>query len=155
MSSPEFKIELTEDIIGVQVSSALKNIVAVFIGVLDGLNLGDNAKAYFIVKGLEEIRQIGLAFGGREETFHGLAGLGDIIVTATSKHSRNRHVGEEIGKGRKLNEIINEMKMVAEGVTTIKNAIKLKEKFGLQLPLITKLYKVLFEGHDVKEITKL
>lgn len=152
IESPELKVELSDDLIGVQVSSALKNIIAVFLGILDGLKLGDNSKAYFIVKGLEEIRHVGLAWGGREETFHGLAGLGDIIVTGMSKHSRNRHVGEEIGKGRALNVIMSEMNMVAEGITTIKNAIKLKEKLGLELPLITKLYKILFEGEDVKRI---
>jgi glycerol-3-phosphate dehydrogenase (NAD(P)+) len=141
-----FKVDLSDDLIGVQVASALKNIIAIFIGVLDGLKLGDNAKAYFIVKGLEELRHVGLAMGGQEETFHGLAGMGDIIVTSLSKHSRNRYVGEEIGKGRKLDEIVNEMNMVAEGVTTIKSAIKLKIIFGLELPLITKLHEVIFNG---------
>ena len=149
IESNNLRVDLSDDLIGVQVAAALKNIIAIFIGVLDGLKLGDNAKAYFIVKGLEELRHVGLAMGGREETFHGLAGMGDIIVTSLSKHSRNRYVGEEIGKGRKLDEVINEMKMVAEGVTTIKNAVKLKEEFSLELPLITKLHKVIFEGENV------
>ena len=150
--SLEFKVELSDDLVGVQVSAALKNIIAIFLGILDGLKLGDNAKAYFIVKGLEEIRQVGLALGGREETFHGLAGLGDIIVTGLSKHSRNRHVGEEVGKGIPLNEVLGEMKMVAEGVITIRNAIKFKEKLKLELPLTTKLYQILFDNLNPKEI---
>ncbi len=149
-----FIVDYTPDIIGVQVSAALKNILAVFIGVLDGAQLGDNAKAYVITRGLEEIKQVGMAFGAKKETFYGLAGIGDIIVTSTSKHSRNRFVGQEVGKGRKLQEVIDEMEMVAEGITTVKEAIKLKEMFNLELPLITGLYDILFNGKDVKEVLK-
>jgi glycerol-3-phosphate dehydrogenase (NAD(P)+) len=149
-----FVVDYTSDIIGVQVSAALKNILAVFIGVLDGARLGDNAKAYVITRGLEEIKQVALAFGAKEETVYGLAGIGDIIVTSTSKHSRNRFVGQEVGKGRELKKVIDEMKMVAEGVTTVKEAIKLKEKFNLELPLITGLYEILFNGKKVKEVLK-
>jgi glycerol-3-phosphate dehydrogenase (NAD(P)+) len=152
IESDNFKVELSSDIIGVQVAAALKNILAVFVGVLDGAGLGDNAKAYIMTKGLGEIKQVGLAFGGKEETFYGLAGIGDMIVTCTSQHSRNRFVGQEVGKGRKLQEVIDEMKMVAEGVTTLKEAIKLKKQFNLTLPLITGLYEILINGKDVKEV---
>ena len=152
--SEVFNVEVTDDIIGVQLCAALKNILAVFVGVLDGKQLGDNAKAYVITKGLEEIKTIGLKLGAREETFYGLAGMGDVIVTATSKHSRNRYVGEQIGKGRKLDEILAEMKMVAEGVTAVKRAIGFKEKLGLHLPLIEGLHQILFEGKKVEEILK-
>ena len=149
-----FNVEVNDDIIGVQLCAALKNILAVFVGVLDGKNLGDNAKAYVITKGLEEIKTIGLKLGAKEETFYGLAGIGDVIVTATSKHSRNRHVGEQVGKGRKLDDVLAEMKMVAEGVTAMKKAIGFKEKLGLHLPLIEGLYQILFEGKEAEEVLK-
>jgi len=152
LEAPNLKVDLSDDLVGVQVAAALKNILAVFIGILDGLELGDNTKAYVMTKGLAEIREIGLKWGAKEETFHGLAGLGDLIVTCSSQHSRNRHVGVQIGKGKELDQVISEMGMVAEGVTTIKEAVKLQEKFGLSLPLINGLHGVLFEGHDPKEI---
>lgn len=148
LESSELKVDLSDDLIGVQICSALKNIAAVFVGVLDGMDLGDNAKAHVMTRSLAEIKEVGLVWGAQEETFYGLAGLGDVIVTCTSKHSRNRYVGEQIGKGKKLNDVITEMKMIAEGVTTIKGAIKLKEKFNLELPLITGMYQILFEEKD-------
>ena len=152
--SDNFKVDLTDDLIGVQVSAALKNILAVFVGVIDGMGLGDNAKAYIMTRGLEEIKDVGVALGGKKETFYGLAGIGDMIVTATSTHSRNRHVGVEVGKGRKLQAVIDEMSMVAEGVTTLKEAIDLKKKTKLELPLITGLYGILFDGKDPQEVLK-
>lgn len=152
LNSDVFKVEVSDDIVGVQLCAALKNILAVFVGVLDGKKLGDNAKAYVITKGLEEIKTIGLQLGAKEETFYGLAGIGDIIVTATSKHSRNRHVGEQVGRGRKLDDILAEMKMVAEGVTAVKKAIGFKEKLGLHLPLIEGLHGILFEGKEVEGV---
>jgi glycerol-3-phosphate dehydrogenase (NAD(P)+) len=152
--SGSLRVDLSEDIIGVQVGAALKNIVAVFVGVLDGMKLGDNAKAYVITKGLGEIRSIGLRMGAQEETFDGLAGLGDLIVTCSSKHSRNRHVGEEVGKGKKLDDVIKEMKMVAEGVTTVREAVKFEEKLSIKLPLMSGLYSILFEGKSPTEILK-
>ncbi len=154
LQSEDFHIDLSEDTIGVQVAAALKNVLAIFVGVLDGLKLGDNAKAYVITKGLAEIKKIGLAWGAEEETFDGLAGLGDVLVTCTSKHSRNRFLGEQIGKGRKLEEVLAEMKMVAEGVTAVKQAFILKEKFGLELPLITGIYQILFEGKNPREVIR-
>lgn len=150
----DLKVDLSDDIIGVQVAAALKNILAVFVGVLDGMNLGDNAKAYVMTKGLEEIESIGLALGGKRETFHGLAGMGDVIVTCTSKHSRNRHVGEQVGKGRKLDEVLKEMKMVAEGVTAARLIAPLVKKYKLQLPLLLGLSDVLFKGKDPREVLK-
>jgi glycerol-3-phosphate dehydrogenase (NAD(P)+) len=154
IATDNLKVDLSDDLIGVQVSAALKNILAVFVGVLDGMGLGDNAKAYIMTRGLEEIKSVGVALGGKSETFYGLAGIGDMIVTSTSQHSRNRSVGVEVGKGRKLDEVIKEMAMVAEGVTTLKEAIGLKEKTGLELPLITGLYGILFEGKDPQEVLK-
>ncbi len=150
--SKDLKVELSEDIIGVQVCASLKNIFAIFIGIVDGMQLGDNAKAYLMTKGLGEMKEIGLKWGAKEETFDGLAGMGDLIVTCTSQHSRNRYVGEQIGKGRKLDEILAEMKMVAEGVTTLKTAVQLENKFSLKLPLINGLYQILFEGKDARRV---
>lgn len=154
LESDALKVDLSDDLVGVQVCAALKNILAVFVGILDGRNLGDNAKAYVMTKGLAEIKQIGLCWGAQEKTFDGLAGIGDVIVTCMSKHSRNRHIGQEVGKGRKLDDVIAEMKMVAEGITAVKNAYLLEKKFGLQLPLITGIYQILFEDRDVDEVLK-
>ncbi len=152
--SEKLKVELSDDIIGAQVAAALKNVLAVFIGVLDGAGLGDNAKAYIMTKGLEEIQAVGVKLGAKKETFYGLAGLGDVIVTCTSKHSRNRFVGQEVGKGRKLDDVLREMKMVAEGVNTVKEAMMLQKKVKLSLPLISGLHQILFEGKDVQEVLK-
>lgn len=152
IESQDLKVELSKDLVGVQVCSALKNILAVFVGVIDGMKLGDNAKAYIMAKGLEEIKEVGLKWGAKKDTFYGLAGIGDIIVTCTSKHSRNHHVGEEVGKGRKLDEVLSEMKMVAEGITTLKSVPELKQKFGLELPLMGGLYEIMFENKNVNEI---
>jgi glycerol-3-phosphate dehydrogenase (NAD(P)+) len=149
-----FKVDLSDDLIGVQVAAALKNILAVFIGVLDGMGLGDNAKAYVMTKGLAEIKQVGLKWGAKEETFYGLAGVGDMIVTCTSEHSRNRFAGKEVGKGRKLDEVIKEMNMVAEGVNTAKLVPELINKFDLQIPLLKGLHEILFDEKDPKEILK-
>lgn len=154
LESEELRVEVSRDLVGVQVGAALKNILAILVGVLDGQGLGDNAKAYVMTKGLEEIKKIGVKMGGKRETFYGLAGLGDVIVTCMSRHSRNRFVGREVGKGRKLEEVTAEMKMVAEGITTVKTAVKLKERLGLELPLISGLYKILFEGEEAGEVLK-
>lgn len=154
LNSDSLKVDVSEDLIGVQVCSALKNILAVFIGVLDGKGLGDNSKAFIITKGLAEIKLIGQKLGAKEETFFGLAGIGDVIVTCTSQHSRNRYVGEQVGKGRELDEVIKEMNMVAEGITAVKSAIGFKEKLGLNLPLIEGLYSVLFKGKKIDEVLR-
>ncbi len=154
IENPNLRVELSKDLIGVQIAAALKNILAIFIGVVDGMGLGDNTRAYVITKGLAEIQQVGLKMGAKKETFYGLAGIGDVIVTCTSVHSRNHYVGEQLGKGRKLDEILAEMKMVAEGVTTLKHAIKLEVKYGLKLPLINGLHKILFEGKKPEEVLR-
>lgn len=148
------KVDLSDDIIGVQVCAALKNILAVFVGVLDGMNLGDNAKAFVMTKGLEEIKEIGMAWGAQEKTFLGLAGMGDVIVTCTSTHSRNRFVGQEIGKGKPLEEILKGMAMVAEGVTTTKFIPQLQQRFSLKLPLFQGLYDILFTGKKPEQVLK-
>ena len=149
-----FKVDLSGDLIGVQVCSALKNVLAVFVGVLDGIGYGDNAKAYVMTKGLQEITKIGLHWGAQEKTFLGLAGIGDVIVTCTSQHSRNRHLGEQIGRGRDLKEVLEEMPMIAEGFSTAKLIPDIKEKFELELPLLSGLYAILLEGKDPVEVLK-
>lgn len=152
LESSELKVELSNDIIGVQVAAALKNVIAVLVGMIEGQGLGDNARAYVMTKGLLEIQQLGLAMGAKKETFYGLAGLGDLIVTCGSRHSRNFHVGREVGKGRKLADVLNEMKMVAEGVTTTKIVPQLCQKFNVQLPLLRGVHDVLLEGKDLPDI---
>ena len=148
------RVALSEDVIGVQVAAALKNVLAVMVGIIDGLGMGDNTKALAITCGLQEITQIGVAMGAQPETFTGLAGLGDTIVTCMSRHSRNRHVGEQLGKGRKLDEIMKEMKMVAEGVTAVKHAQLLAEEYHLTLPLLQGTYQILFENKEPLMVLK-
>ena len=146
-----FKVDVTDDIIGVQIASSLKNILAVLIGVLDGAGYGDNTKAYILTKGLAEIQQVGVAWGAQPETFYGLAGMGDVIVTCNSGHSRNRFVGKELGRGKNLQEILDGMKMVAEGVTTAKMIPEIIEKFSVSIPILQGTYDILFEGKNVRE----
>lgn len=149
-NSDTLRIYSSDDIIGVELGGALKNVIAVCAGVVDGLEFGDNTKAALITRGLAEITRLGVALGARPETFSGLSGLGDLIVTCTSRHSRNRYVGEQIGKGRKLDEIVAEMKMVAEGVTTAESAWELAAKAGVEMPIIDQVHQVLFEGKDTR-----
>ncbi len=148
LESPSLKVDLSEDIIGVQIAAALKNILAVFVGILDGMGLGDNAKAYIMTKGLAEIMEVGISLGAKRETFYGLAGMGDVIVTCLSEHSRNFRVGREIGRGRKLPEILAEMKMVAEGIIAAEYIPLLEQKCNQQLPLLHGIHGILFEGKD-------
>ena len=154
IESKNLKVELSDDIIGIQVAATLKNIIAIFSGILSGLGMGSNLRAYIITKGMHEIKEVGLKMGAKEETFYGLAGIGDIIVTCFSKYSRNHYVGEQVGKGKKLKEVIDEMNMIAEGVVTVKLIPKLKTQFGLKLPLLTCVYDILIEGNDPKEVLK-
>ncbi|MCK4639928.1 MAG: NAD(P)H-dependent glycerol-3-phosphate dehydrogenase [Candidatus Marinimicrobia bacterium] len=146
--SDYLRVYSSSDIIGVEVGGAIKNIVAIASGICDGLGLGDNTKAALITRGLMEMIRIGVRLGGREETFAGLSGVGDLIVTCGSKHSRNRYVGEEIGKGRKLEDILNGMSMIAEGVHTCMTVHQMMKKYGVLMPISEEIYKVLFEGKN-------
>ena len=152
LESPALKVDLSDDVVGVQVAAALKNILAVFVGVLDGMGLGDNAKAYVMTKGLAEITIVGIAFGARQETFYGLAGMGDVIVTCMSEHSRNFRVGREIGKGRRLDAVLAEMKMVAEGIIAAKYIPLLEQKCPQPLPLLHGIHGILFECKNATRI---
>jgi glycerol-3-phosphate dehydrogenase (NAD(P)+) len=145
---PYFRVYASEDLRGVELGGALKNVIAIAAGIVDGANLGDNTKAALMTRGIAEISRIGVALGARERTFGGLSGIGDLMVTCMSRHSRNRHIGVEIGKGRKLHEILAEMVMVAEGVATTQSAYDLATRVGVEVPIIEQVHKILFEGKD-------
>lgn len=143
-----FRVYTSDDIIGVELGGALKNIIAIAAGISDGLGFGTNAKAALFTRGLVEIKRIGVALGARQETFDGLSGTGDLLTTCVSKESRNRYVGEEIAKGGKLSEVISKMNMVAEGIETSKSVYNLTIKMGIDAPITTEVYRVLFENKD-------
>ena len=143
-----------EDKRGVQICGALKNVEALAVGIAAGLGYGDNTKAAMMTRGMEEIRRLGLAMGCRERTFFGLAGIGDLIVTATSRHSRNNRAGMLIGQGKTPEEALREVGMVVEGVNALPAAIRLCEKYGMEMPLIRAVQQVILENADPKEIVR-
>lgn len=143
-----FRVYTNTDIIGVELGVALKNTIAIAAGICDGLGFGDNTKAALITRGLAETKRLSCKMGAREETLSGLAGVGDLIVTCMSRHSRNRYVGEQIGRGKKLSEVLKGMVMVAEGVKTTKAAVKLASKLRVELPIAEQVYKVLFHNKN-------
>ena len=149
-----FRVYTNQDIIGVELGGALKNIIAIAAGICDGAGFGDNTKAALQPRGLVEIVRLGTAMGAEPITFAGLSGMGDLIVTCMSRHSRNRYVGEQIGKGRKLEEILKEMVMVAEGVKTTRSAYQLSKKYNVEMPITSQTYQVLFEGKDARDALK-
>ena len=138
-----FRVYYSQDIIGVELGAALKNIIAIAAGIIDGLNLGANAKGALLVRGIKEIMRIGEKLGANPLTFSGLSGTGDLITTCFSKYSRNRHVGEELAKGRKIQDILEEMKMVAEGVRTTFIVYELSKKLKVDMPITEFVYKIL------------
>ena len=148
-----FRVYTNDDVIGVELAGALKNIIAIGSGIIAGLQLGDNAKAALITRGLAEITKLSVKMGASPYTFLGLTGLGDLIVTCTSVHSRNWRCGYELGKGKPLAEIVDNMGMVVEGVRTTKAAYQLAEKHGVEMPITTTLYNMLFNDLNVKEAT--
>lgn len=154
--SPLFRVYTSPDVPGIELGGALKNVVALAAGIADGLGYGDNVKAALITRGLSEISRLGTAMGGRYETFSGLTGIGDLIVTCASMHSRNRRAGILIGQGKSCQEAMDEVQMVVEGVYSAKAAMKLAEKYQVQLPIIEQVNQVLFEGKNpadgVKEL---
>lgn len=143
-----FRVYTNEDIIGVELGGSLKNIIALAAGICDGLGFGDNTKGALLTRGLAEMTRLGMKLGAKKETFSGISGMGDLITTCMSKHSRNRYVGEQIGKGKKLKKIIEEMVMVVEGVKTTLSAYELGKKVEVELPITVEIYKVLFEDKD-------
>ena len=138
-----FRVYTNTDLIGCELGGVLKNIIAIAVGMGDGQGAGDNTRSALITRGLSEITRLGVAMGGRPETFAGLAGMGDLIATCTSPQSRNRHVGYELGKGRSLDDIIGEMLMVAEGVKSAPTVVALGERYGVEMPITRDVYSVL------------
>lgn len=151
--SERFRIYTNDDIIGVELCGSLKNVTAIAAGALDGLGFGDNTKGALITRGLAEMARLGRAMGAKMDTFAGLAGMGDLITTCQSRQSRNRHVGEQIGRGRKLRDILEEMVMVAEGVYTTKSAYQLARKYDVEMPIVEQVHAVLFEDKDPRQAT--
>ena len=141
-----FRVYTNHDVTGVELGGSLKNIIALACGISDGMNLGTNAKAALLTRGLVEISRLGVAMGARRETFFGISGLGDLVTTCTSAYSRNRFVGEEIAKGKKLAAIVSKMQMVAEGVSTTKAAYELSGKFKVEMPITKEIYQVLYKN---------
>lgn len=151
-----FRVYGSTDILGVEMGGAFKNVIAIGAGIIDGVKFGDNTKAAIMTRGIAEISRLGIAMGAQPETFAGLSGMGDLIVTCMSRHSRNRYVGEQIGSGKTLKQVLKSMKMVAEGVETSRSASMLAEKNMVETPITTEVYKILFEDKNpVKATTDL
>ena len=140
--------------LGVELGGSLKNVIALSAGILDGLKLGDNTKAALITRGIVEIARLGVAMGAKAETFNGLSGIGDLIVTCTSMHSRNRRAGILIGQGKTAEEATAEVKMVVEGIKTCKAAKELADLMNVEMPIVNEAYKILFEGMPVSDSIK-
>lgn len=146
-----FRVYTNDDVVGCELGGVLKNIVAIAVGMGDGQGAGDNTRSALITRGLAEVTRLGVAMGGRAETFAGLAGMGDMIATCTSAQSRNRHVGVELGKGRSIDDIIEEMVMVAEGVKSAPAVIALAEQYGVEMPIAQDVYRVLKQGSSARQ----
>jgi len=144
--TPKFRVYTSTDLLGVELAGSLKNVIALAAGMLDGLGMGDNTRGALLTRGLAEIVRLGLVMGADAMTFSGLSGIGDLVTTCLSKHSRNRFVGEQVGRGRKLRDVLAKMPMVAEGVQTTRSAYALAEKYDAEMPITTEVYRVLFEN---------
>ena len=151
LTTSNYRVYTANDVVGVELGGALKNIIAICTGINDGMHMGDNAKAAFITRGLAELSRLGLAAGAHPLTFAGLAGIGDLIATCASPLSRNHQLGQRIGAGETLEQIMSSTHTVAEGVYTTKAALKLAERYHVELPITHQLSQVLFEGHDPYE----
>ncbi|HFE64077.1 MAG TPA: NAD(P)H-dependent glycerol-3-phosphate dehydrogenase [Caldithrix sp.] len=151
-----FRVYSSADIIGVELGGSLKNVIAIAAGIADGAGFGDNTKAALMTRALVEMTRLGVKMGAQVQTFSGLSGIGDLIVTCMSRHSRNRHVGEQIGRGKTLQEVLDEMVMVAEGVKTTRSVHQLQKEYKVEMPISEEVYKVLFKGknphHAVRDL---
>lgn len=143
---PTFRVYTNEDVIGCELGGALKNVMAIAAGMSDGLGFGDNTRATLITRALAELTRLGVALGGRPETFAGLAGMGDLIATCSSTASRNHRVGVALAEGRSLDEVVGEMRMVAEGVKTTRSTLDLAAEYGVEMPIAEHVGQVLYEG---------
>ena len=146
-----FRVYSNSDLVGVEIGGAVKNVIALCAGVSDGLGFGDNAKAGLITRGLAEIIRLGTAMGGKLESFYGLTGIGDLVVTCASKHSRNHRAGEYIGQGLSMEEAISKVNMVVEGINAAKSVRELGKRYNVEMPITEQACKVLFEGKDARE----
>jgi len=149
-----FRVYIGKDIIGVEVGGAVKNCLAIAAGICDGLGYGDNTKAALITRGLAEIGRFGKSLGADEKTFTGLSGIGDLIVTCASQHSRNRHVGEKLGQGMSLEAILDEMVMVAEGVPTVKAVYEKAQELKVSMPILEAVYKTIYENANARKMVE-
>ena len=150
--SPKLRVYTNPDVIGVELGGALKNIIAFGAGICDGLGYGDNTKAALMTRGIREISRLGIALGADSSTFSGLSGIGDLIVTCTSMHSRNRRAGILIGQGKSLDETLKEVKMVVEGITATEVAYDVAKKMDIDMPITSAIYSVLYEGKNANEV---
>ena len=150
--SPRFRVYTNSDVLGVELGAALKNVLALCCGVSDGMGLGDNTKALLMTRGMTEMARLGVALGGRKETFAGLSGMGDLIVTCTSMHSRNRRCGILVGQGKSVEEAMKEVGATVEGYYAALSAHQLAEKAGVEMPICECAYRVLYEGQSVREV---
>jgi glycerol-3-phosphate dehydrogenase (NAD(P)+) len=150
-ATPYFRVYSSDDILGVELGGSVKNVIAIAAGVVDGLGLGLNTRAALITRGMTEIRRLGVKLGANPRTFTGLAGFGDLVLTCTGTLSRNHTVGKKIGEGKKLGEILGEMRMVAEGVKTAKSVYNLSRKTGVEMPISQEIYRILYEDLSPKE----
>lgn len=148
-SNDYFRVYTNSDLVGVEIGGATKNIFSLGIGIIDGLGYGDNTKAAILTRGIHEISKLGLRLGARASTFYGLSGIGDLIATSTSPHSRNRRAGIYLGKGLSIEETEKEVGMVVEGIKTTKAVYELKEKLGIDMPITNEIYRLLFENADL------
>ena len=149
-SNETLRIYVNADIKGVELGGSIKNVIAIAAGIVDGIGYGDNTKAALLTRGLSEISRLGAAMGGSVTTFSGLSGIGDLMVTCFSKYSRNRFIGEKIGEGKSLTEILKEMSMVAEGVSTAATVYQLSKKYRIEMPISHSVHDILFKGKDPK-----
>ena len=150
-SGPLFRVYTSNDPVGVEIGGAVKNVLAIAVGCSDGMGFGDNTRAALITRGLVEMKRFVLAYGGQEETLNGLAGIGDLIVTCTSKHSRNHSVGERLGRGEKIADILGSMQMVAEGVWNAKVVHEIAKKLGVEMPICELVYALCYKDFNAKD----
>ena len=154
-SGPLFRVYTSADPVGVEIGGAVKNVLAIAVGCSDGMGFGDNARAALITRGLVEMKRFVLAYGGTPETLSGLAGIGDLIVTCTSRHSRNRSVGERLGKGERIADILGSMQMVAEGVWNSKVVHEIAKRLGVEMPICELVHALCYRGFDAKDAVKM
>ena len=149
-----FRVYTNSDVVGVEIGTSVKNVIAIAAGICDGLGFGDNSKAALITRGLAEATRLGVAMGGRRDTFSGLAGLGDLITTCVSPYGRNRLVGELIAKGKKLSQVLKEMDQFAEGILTTKSVCELARKYNVEMPITKEIFNVLYKDKDPMKAVK-